>query len=85
MHTPSVWELADILRQPCYAEGGEPNGRYTVRTVALLHHEGDCDSGHEEEADEVMDPIGNTIAYFLDSETADFFCAFMNRLHGFTC
>jgi hypothetical protein len=37
--------------------------RWTERTIAHLHHEGNCASSHFEEVVEVMDKKGTSIAY----------------------
>ena len=56
----------------------EPTGRYDARTIAVMHHELDCDSGHVEELVEVMDPAGRTIAYFVAHSDARAFIDCMN-------
>lgn len=83
MERQHTWQLAGIAPEESIAEGGEPTGRYAVRTQAIMHHEGGCNAGGEE-LDEVMDPQGSTIAYFVHADTADLFCAFMNKAHGLT-
>lgn len=63
-------------------------GKYDVRTIARMHHDGECDASiadalgtpgpHTEELAEVMDPEGTTIAYFTEAPMAERFCAWMN-------
>lgn len=83
MERQQTWQLAGIVPEESIAEGGDPNGRYAVRTQAIMHHEGDCNAGGEE-LEEVIAPQGDTIAYFVHADTADLFCAFMNKAHGLT-